>query len=69
MDFAFGSLILGATVNQGCEIGEAFFTAACINDGDAVSWQEQWIKTARLVEARGERALARRAVRRRAACS
>lgn len=58
MDFAFGSLILGATSNSGCEIGEAFATAANIKDGDASSWQEQWIKTAGLVEARGETALA-----------
>ena len=33
MDFVFGSLILGATVNHGCEIGEAFRTAAGIKDG------------------------------------
>jgi len=59
MDFVFGSLILGATVNHGCEIGEAFYTASKIKDGDAASWQAEWIKTARLVEARGEQSLAR----------
>jgi pimeloyl-ACP methyl ester carboxylesterase len=58
MDFTFGSLVLGATVNHGCEIGEAFRTAANIKDGDAASWQEEWAKTARLVEARGEQCLA-----------
>jgi len=58
MDFFFGSLILGATVNHGCEIGEAFYTAAQIKDGDAASWQQEWLKTARLIEARGEKALA-----------
>lgn len=58
MDFVFGSLILGATMNRGCEIGEAFRTASLIKDGDAASWQEQWIKTAQLVEARGEKSLA-----------
>ncbi len=58
MDFVFGSLILGATVNHGCEIGEAFYTAMNIKDGDAASWQEEWIKTARLVETRGELSLA-----------
>jgi hypothetical protein len=57
MDFVFGSLVLGATVNHGCEFGEAFYTAANIKDGDASSWQEQWIRTARLVEARGEKSL------------
>lgn len=58
MDFVFGSLILGAAVNQGCAIGEAFATAARIKDGDAVSWQEEWLRTAALVEARGRRAQA-----------
>ena len=58
MDFTFGSLALGATVNHGCEIGEAFRTAAHIKDGDAASWQEEWAKTARLVATRGEQSLA-----------
>jgi len=58
MDFVFGSLVLGTTVTHGCEIGEAFTTAANITDGDAASWQEQWQKTARLVEDRGEKAFA-----------
>jgi hypothetical protein len=57
MDFVFGSLILGATVNHGCEIGEAFYTATNIKDGDAASWQAEWIKTARRVENRGEQSL------------
>lgn len=59
MDFTFGSLVLGAAVNHGCEIGEAFRTAANIKDGDAASWQEEWAKTAGLVAARGEQSLAR----------
>lgn len=59
MDFVFGGMILSATMNHGCEIGEAFRTAAYIKDGDAASWQAEWIKTARLVEARGELTLAR----------
>jgi hypothetical protein len=58
MDFVFGALVLGAAVNHGCEIGEAFNTAMNIKDGDAASWQEEWLKTARLVAARGERSLA-----------
>lgn len=58
MDFSFGSLVLGATVNHGCEIGEAFRTAASIKDGNAASWQEEWAKTARLAEIRGEQSLA-----------
>lgn len=56
MDFVFGSLILGAAPNHGCEIGEAFAAAEAVTDGDAASWREQWIALARLVEARGERA-------------
>lgn len=58
MYFTFGSLVLGAAVNHGCEIGEAFRTAAHIKDGDAASWQEEWAKMARLVEARGQQSLA-----------
>jgi hypothetical protein len=38
MDFNFGTLVLGSTVNHGVEIGEAFTTAAKIKDGDAASW-------------------------------
>ncbi len=58
MDFTFGSVVLGSTVNHGCETGEAFYTAADIKDGDAASWQEQWITMAGRVEARGEKSLA-----------
>jgi pimeloyl-ACP methyl ester carboxylesterase len=57
MDFTFGSLVLGATVNHGCEIGEAFRTAANIKAGDAASWQAEWAKTAGLAAARGEHSL------------
>lgn len=58
MDFVFGSLVLGSAVNHGCEVGEAFTTAATIKDGDADSWRDQWLGTAALIEARGEKALA-----------
>lgn len=58
MDFAF-ALILGATMNHGCEIGEAFYTVNNIKEGDAASWQDEWIKTALRVETRGEQSLAR----------
>jgi len=57
MEFAF-ALILGATMNHGCEVGEAFYTAANITEGDAGSWQEEWIKMGKRVEARGEESLA-----------
>ena len=58
MDFNFGTLVLGSTVNHGVEIGEAFYTASKIKDGDAASWQEEWFKMAGLAEARGEKSLA-----------
>jgi pimeloyl-ACP methyl ester carboxylesterase len=56
MDFAF-AFILGATINGGCEIGEAFATVSNVKEGVAASWQEEWIKTAELVEARGQESL------------
>lgn len=59
MDFVFGSLLLGSAGNSGCEIGEAFYTASRIQDGDAESWQAEWIRTARLVEEEGRLSLAR----------
>ncbi len=58
MDFNFGALVLGSAVNHGVEIGEAFYAASQIKDGDAASWQEEWFKLARLAEARGEKSLA-----------
>ena len=58
MDFTFGTVVLGSTVNHGAEIGEAFAVASKIKDGDAASWQEEWFKMARLAEARGDKALA-----------
>ncbi len=58
MDFNFGTLVLGSTVNHGVEIGEAFYTASQIKDGNAASWQEEWFKMAQLAEARGEKSLA-----------
>ena len=57
MDFTFGSMVLGAISNGGAETGEAFVTAANIKDGDAVSWQQQWIAMAERVEARGVKSL------------
>ncbi len=53
MDFHFGNLILGPAVNHGAEIGEAFYAASQIKEGDAASWQEQWYALAQRVEERG----------------
>ncbi len=58
MDFAF-ALIVGATMNHGCEIGEAFYTASQIEEGNASSWQNEWITMADRVAARGEKSLAK----------
>ncbi|MDQ7830229.1 MAG: prolyl oligopeptidase family serine peptidase [Desulfovibrionaceae bacterium] len=57
MDFTFGSVVLGSISNGGAETGEAFYVAANIKDGDAASWQEQWLKMAARVEARGRKSL------------
>ena len=53
MEFSL-ALILGATGNGGCEIGEAFVTAARIEEGNAESWQKEWIAMAELAEGPGE---------------
>lgn len=56
MDFVF-EWLLGSTVNGGCDVGEAFYTAGQIKDGDPISWQKQWAATAARVEAEAEAAL------------
>ena len=58
MDFHFGNLALGAAVNQGLAIGEAFYAASQIKDGDAASWQNAWYGLAERVASRGEKSLA-----------
>lgn len=40
MDFAL-ALILGATMNHGCEIGEVFYAVDNIKEGNASSWQQE----------------------------
>lgn len=58
MDFHFGTLVLGSAVNHGVEIGEAFYAASGIKDGDAASWQEEWYNLGIRAEARGDKSLA-----------
>jgi pimeloyl-ACP methyl ester carboxylesterase len=58
MDFHFGNLILGSATSGGAEIGEAFYAASQIKDGDAASWQKEWAELAERVEARGKKSLA-----------
>ncbi len=57
MEFAF-TLIVGATGNHGCEIGEAFVVASNIEEGNPESWHTEWVKMAQRVQERGEKALA-----------
>lgn len=57
MDFNFGSLVVGAATNRGIEIGEAFYAASQIKDGDAASWQKEWYLLAQRTEARGLQSL------------
>jgi len=58
MDFHFGNLVLGSVSTGGAEIGEAFYAASHIEDGDAASWQREWLALAERVEARGRESLA-----------
>ncbi len=58
MDFHFGTLILGSAVNGGVEIGEAFYAASRIKDGDSASWRKEWSELGSRVAERGEKSLA-----------
>ncbi|QGY42032.1 alpha/beta hydrolase [Pseudodesulfovibrio cashew] len=58
MDFHFGNLVLGAVGNGGGEVGEIFYAASKIKDGDADSWHREWFELSTRVEARGDKALA-----------
>ncbi|MCK5851961.1 alpha/beta hydrolase [bacterium] len=56
MDFAF-QWLLGSIPNGGAEIGEAFYVAGNIEDGNPASWQAEWEKMAERKEARAKEAL------------
>ncbi|KIX11091.1 alpha/beta hydrolase family protein [Dethiosulfatarculus sandiegensis] len=56
MDFAL-QWILGSTDNGGCEIGEAFYAASCMKEGDPQSWCEQWLNLAGRVEKTAQKSL------------
>jgi pimeloyl-ACP methyl ester carboxylesterase len=45
---------LGLHYQGGASIGECLATASRINDGDVISWVEEWEKTARQVEMQGD---------------
>ena len=57
MDWTFGYL-LGTVSNHGMEIGEAYYVASQIKDGDAASWQAEWIKMADRLKTRADETLA-----------
>lgn len=57
MDFVF-QWLLGSTSTGGCVIGEAFYAAGRIKDGDPESWQREWKELAGRKEERADRALA-----------
>lgn len=57
MDFHFGNLVLGSAVNNGVSIGEAFYAASRIINGDAKSWQSEWTALAKRVKLRGDTSL------------
>ena len=56
MDFAF-QWLLGSIPNGGAEIGEAFYVAGNIEDGNPASWQAEWEKMAERKEARAKEAI------------
>jgi len=56
MDFAF-QWLLGSIPNGGAEIGEAFYVAGNIEDGNPESWQKEWEKMAIRKETRAKTAL------------
>lgn len=57
MDWTFG-FMLGTCSNGGMEIGEAMYTVSQIKEGDAASWQAEWIKMGDRLAARAEQTLA-----------
>lgn len=58
MDFHFGNLVLGSAVNGGVAVGEAFYVASRIQDGDAASWHKEWAGLAQRLRTRGDVSLA-----------
>jgi len=59
MDFVF-QWLLGSVVHGGCSIGECFYTASLMNDGDPQSWEKELTKLAERVEERGKDVLERK---------
>jgi pimeloyl-ACP methyl ester carboxylesterase len=57
MDFAF-QWLMGSAVHGGAGIGESYYAAARIQDGNPASWGREWTALGERVRARGEAALA-----------
>ena len=58
MDFVF-QWLLGSVIHGGCSIGECFYAASLMTDGDPQSWEIELTKLAERVEKRGKDALER----------
>jgi len=56
MDFQF-RWIMGCQTHQGAEMGECFHVASKIEDGNPISWGQEWFNFAKKVEGRAEEAL------------
>jgi pimeloyl-ACP methyl ester carboxylesterase len=56
MDFAF-KWMMGSAVHGGAGIGESFYAASHMKDGDPASWERGWTGLAERVRARGQAAL------------
>lgn len=54
----FFQWLTGAQTHGGSEVGEAFYAASQITDGDPESWAREWSSLAERVEARAESSLA-----------
>src|SRR4030042_3133833 len=52
MDFAF-QWAMGSCVNGGAAIGEGFYAASRMKDGDPESWAREWMALAERVHKRG----------------
>ncbi len=56
MDFVF-QWLMGSAVHGGAGVGESFYTASRIKDGNPQSWEHEWSALAKRVQARAETAL------------
>jgi hypothetical protein len=62
MDFAF-QWVLGSSAHGGANVGESFYAASQMHDGDPATWEREWFLLAQRVHHRAEEALAKGAYR------